>query len=448
MAAESLGSSSAVQLPSVLEYLDEPAIVIGEDYRIVAANDAYRERFAGGEKVRGRFCYDVSHHYPSPCDELGERCPIQNCRQTGEATQTLHVHHTPRGEEHQIVTTHPLRDDAGEINGYLEVIRPSSIAGTGGARERLVGRAGVFNRMLELAARVAPSDTPVLLLGESGTGKELLAQAVHDKSSRAQGNFVPLDCSGLSESLFESELFGHEKGAFTGAFHSHLGLVEASSGGTLFLDEVGDIPMALQVKLLRLIETGTFRRVGSAERRKVDFRLVCATHRDLPTLISDGAFRQDLYYRISAFPIRLPPLREHMDDLPLIVAHLLGRLGFENKKIHPDALAALEEYRFPGNVRELLNLLSRAALLADGDSILPEHLPDECLRPPGGPRETPADDGVRPLAEIERQYLRWAAARIPDDRRALASRLGLSERSLYRKLRALRATELRAPGLS
>ncbi|MDH3522791.1 MAG: sigma-54-dependent Fis family transcriptional regulator [Acidobacteriota bacterium] len=441
MAAAGTGPPHGVQLPSVLEFLSEPAIVIGEDYRIVAANDAYRERFAGGETVRGRLCYEVSHHFPSPCDELGERCPILTCRQTGEATQALHVHHTPRGEEHHVVTTHPLRDAAGEIHAYLEVIRPSAIAAAGDERERLVGRAPVFNRMLELAARVAPSDTPVLLLGESGTGKELLARAVHARSARARGNFVPLDCSGLSETLFESELFGHEKGAFTGASQSHQGLVEASRGGTLFLDEVGDIPLSLQVKLLRLLETGTFRRVGSAERREVDFRLVCATHRDLQEMIDEGAFRQDLYYRISAFPIRLPPLRERLEDLPLIISHLQRRLGLEAKTIHREALAALEAYHFPGNVRELLNVLSRASLLADGDTILPEHLPDECLRPAPGPREMRAADGVRPLAEIELQYVRWAAARIPDDRRVLASRLGLSERSLYRKLSRLRAVE-------
>jgi transcriptional regulator with PAS, ATPase and Fis domain len=439
MVADNKVTSCGIALPSVLDYLSEPSIVIGDDYRITAANDAYREQFADGEVVCGKFCYEVSHRYPSPCDQLGEKCPIERCRRTGEAFQVLHVHHTAQGEEHHEVTTHPLRNASGTIASYLEVIKPTTIAKPKSSRGRLVGRSPKFNRMLELALRVAPTDTTVLLQGESGTGKELLAHAIHRKSARAERNFVPLDCSGLTESLFESELFGHEKGAFTGAVQGHRGLVEASRGGTLFLDEVGDIPLTLQVKLLRLLETGTFRRVGSTERQKVDFRLICATHRDLETMVEAGAFRQDLYYRISAFPIPLPPLRQHLEDLPLLVADLKTRVGCADKELHPEALAALASYRFPGNVRELLNILARSCLLADGDTILPEHLPAYCLDPTSRQREIAPRDEVVPLAEIESQYLRWAAARIPNNRRELARRLGLSERSLYRRLGKLRA---------
>ncbi len=441
MATDPQTSSCGIELPSVLEYLSEPSIVIGNDYRITAANGAYRDQFADGQTVCGKFCYEVSHHYPSPCDELGESCPIERCRRTGEASQVVHVHHTAQGEEHHVVSTHPLTDAEGAVTSYLEVIRPTSIAGARKSRDRLIGKSPRFNRMLELASRVASTDTVVLLQGESGTGKELLAEAIHAQSARGQGNFVPLDCSGLTESLFESELFGHEKGAFTGAFQSHRGLIESSRGGTLFLDEVGDIPLPLQVKLLRLLETGTFRRVGSSERQEVDFRLICATHQDLGAMIETRAFRRDLYYRISTFPIPLPPLRERLEDLPMLVEDLKNRVGCADKKLHPETLDALASYDFPGNVRELLNILTQCCLLADGDTILPDHLPDYCRSTTPGPREITRDGEVLPMDQVESRYLRWAAARIPHDRRELARRLGLSERSLYRKLRKLRSLD-------
>ena len=222
---------------------------------------------------------------------------------------------------------------------------------------------------------------------------------------------MPVECSGLSESLFESELFGHEKGAFTGATQGKMGLVEAAEGGTLFLDEVGDIPLAQQVKLLRLIETGIYRRVGSVNERRARFRLVCATHRNLPDLVREGAFRADLYYRISAFPIHLPPLRDHLEDLPALVQHLMKRLERGRRlRVHPDTLKALRRYAFPGNVRELLNIIERACLLADGEILLPRHLPPECLdcgtpSRSGPGRPYPCGDIV-PLSELEGCYLR------------------------------------------
>ncbi len=191
----------------------------------------------------------------------------------------------------------------------------------------LIGRTAAFQEMLELVARVGSSQAAVLLLGESGTGKELVARAIHEASTRASGPLVVVDCARLPETLFESELFGHEKGAFTGAQAAKSGLVEAASGGTLFLDEVGDIPLPMQVKLLRLLESGTYRRVGCTEPRRADVRLVSATHRDLQTMVTDGRFREDLYYRLSTFPIDLPPLRERQGDIPLLVTSLLSRVA-------------------------------------------------------------------------------------------------------------------------
>jgi len=293
--------------------------------------------------------------------------------------------------------------------------------------------------MLEAVWRVADSDASVLLLGESGTGKELVARAIHQQSPRAKKDLVVLECSGLNESLFESELFGHEKGSFTGAHSRKKGLVEAARGGTLFLDEIGDIPHSLQAKLLRLIETGTFRRLGGIDVRQADFRLLCATNRDVREMVRIGEFRQDLFFRISAFPIHLPPLRERADDVPLLVESFLQRIEPRKRvSIDPDTLTILQNYGFPGNARELRNIIERACLLMDGDTILPEHLPEECQMRADPSRTLVLTDEVISLTEVEDRYLRWVVRQCSFGRKQLAETLGLSERTLYRRLGRLR----------
>jgi len=279
----------------------------------------------------------------------------------------------------------------------------------------------------------------VLLLGETGTGKEMVARLVHESSRRAAAPFVAVDCSGLTETLFESELFGHEKGAFTGATARKLGLVEAASGGTLFLDEVGDIPLAQQVKLLRLIESSSYRRVGGVMPLRADFRLVAATHRDLRRMVLEGSFRSDLYYRISAYPILVPTLRERCDDILLLAESLLARVRPGQPFVIDEAARrALVAYDYPGNVRELRNIVERASLLADDARIELRHLPPEVVTPRTGVRATLADsDGDasgRALRSAERDALVLALARHDGSRRALAETLGISERTLYRKL--------------
>jgi transcriptional regulator with PAS, ATPase and Fis domain len=301
-----------------------------------------------------------------------------------------------------------------------------------------VGCDPAFLEALGLIKRVAPTDTSVLLLGETGTGKEVMARALHDLSSRAARPFVVVDCPGLTETLFESELFGHERGAFTGAVTRKPGLVEAAAGGTLFIDELGDIPLQLQVKLLRLLETGVFRRVGGTEVLRAEFRLVAATHRDLAQLVEAGQFRRDLYYRISAFPVTVPPLRMRAIDVPALARAMLSRLGRAYPRDFTErALAALCAYRYPGNVRELRNLVERAALLTDGDWIDLQHLPpaviDTSNLPSARPKPTGSPESVFEAAE--REALRAALAGHRGSRRELAVRLGLSERTLYRKLR-------------
>lgn len=434
------------ELISFLETLPEPHILCDRNYRILAANAAYRRSCAAGRSVVGRTCFDVSHHYSVPCDRAGESCPLARSLQSGQRERVLHLHHTPRGEEYVNIELSPVRDAQGEIAWFIEKMEPMEVARGVSDNKGLIGRAPAFQRMLELVARVAPSDASVLLQGESGTGKELVASAVHEASGRAEHPFVVVDCSGLPETLFESEVFGHERGAFTGAVARKTGLVEAASGGTLFLDEVGDIPLSMQVKLLRLLETGTYRRVGSTELRRADIRLVSATHRPLQKMILDGSFRQDLYFRINTFPIVVPPLRERREDLPLLAASLLERVAPKRRlRLSPAALKLMATYAFPGNVRELRNVLERASLMCDGDEIGPEHLADEVAgRSFPGEASSSRDAAPRPpeevatpldLEEVQRQALLRAVRSHRGSRRELAQKLGLSERTLYRKLR-------------
>jgi DNA-binding NtrC family response regulator len=439
MDSQIISSRSLAELTSLLSAIEEPAVLLSPDYHILAGNPAYRNSYGDDRPIHNRTCYEVSHHYDAPCDLSGEVCPLKNCLSSGQPQRVLHLHHTPFGEEHVDVHLTPIRNEQGEIIYLLEKMLKTRSASSIPVAEGLVGRSPPFNRMLELIHRAAPSETTVLLLGESGTGKELVARAIHQESGRAEGPFVAVECSGLTESLFESELFGHEKGAFTGAHSRKIGLVESARGGTLFLDEVGDIPLNLQVKLLRLLETSSFRRVGGVDTIEADFRLLLATHHGLKDMVQQQRFRQDLYYRISVFPIHLPPLRERGEDLLLLTESLLQRISPDRHwQIDDEACERLQHYGFPGNIRELRNILERATLLAEGDTLCLEHLPRE-LR-----EETPVLDAfaaapsLQPLAEVEKQYLRYVSRKYRQkDRRWLAEQLGLSERTLYRKLQQL-----------
>ncbi|MDR3393712.1 MAG: sigma-54-dependent Fis family transcriptional regulator [Parasulfuritortus sp.] len=428
------------ELLSLLEALNEPRILVDSEYRIMAANQAYRREFGNPRAIIGRTCYEVSHHFKKPCDQCGESCPRQAAEKSREVSRVLHLHHTPRGEEYVDVELIPIQGADGKIAYFVETMNFLREIGSQSNGAGMVGRSPAFNHMVEFINRAAPAMTPVLLLGESGTGKELAAQALHSLSPRRSKPFVPVDCSGMTETLFESELFGYEKGAFTGANQRKIGLVEAAAGGTLFLDEVGDIPLHLQVKLLRLLETSTFRRVGGVETLRADFRLVAATHRGVKQMVEAGTFRRDLYYRISAFPIHLPALRERPDDIPILVESLLARLA-PDRSIHlsDQAMARLVAYDFPGNIRELRNLLERALLLADADTLRPEHFPKEMAATMPGYESGALPETlftVMPLERVEAEYVRWALDQMGGDKRGLAMKLGISERTLYRKLGA------------
>ncbi|MBA1215098.1 sigma 54-interacting transcriptional regulator [Pseudomonas fulva] len=419
---------SVLALVSFLEHDVLPAIVLDTDYNILAANAAYRRQFGQDQQAPlGQKCHKVSHHYHVPCDQAGEDCPMRKAWSSKVPERVLHVHHTPRGPEHVDVELRPILDEQGRVIAFVERLTRIVIASAQPQEQGLVGQAPAFTAALASLQRAAPADIPVLLQGESGTGKELFARALHMGSPKADGPLVVVDCTSLTEALFESELFGYEKGAFTGAHQRKTGLAEAAHGGTLFLDEIGEVPLAMQVKLLRLIETGSFRPVGSLRTVHSDFRLVSATHKPLRQMVADGTFREDLYYRISGFPIRMPALRERIEDLPLLVQSLLKRIaGPSAPTLGNAALDRLMTYPFPGNIRELRNILERARLFADEGVIQPEHLPEDVVSLPAQVRA----HGSRPADLLQ------VLSQFRGSRSELAKHLGISERTLYRRLKA------------
>jgi DNA-binding NtrC family response regulator len=285
---------------------------------------------------------------------------------------------------------------------------------------------GAIARLLLQADRVADSDLPLLITGESGSGKELLAEYAHDRSRRSNGPLVQINCSAINDSLAESELFGHAKGAFTGAVAEHKGFFEQAGGGTVHLDEIGDMSLATQARVLRVIEDGTVRRVGGSAETAVDVRVIASTNKDLEAMGRDGAFRLDLYYRLNGVELAVPPLRDRPEDIPLLVDHFLAMVEGVEKRFSEKAMDALVAYPWPGNVRELRNVVKASALLNPGDVVEREHLPRSL-------RHGPTKRSGR-LEDAERDMIAKVLEQTGGNRKAAAKRLGISVRTLYYKL--------------
>ncbi len=313
----------------------------------------------------------------------------------------------------------------------------------------LVGGAPEMRKVFAVVERVAPTDTSDAIYGESGTGKELVARAIHERSKRAQGPFIKVNCGALAESLLESELFGHEKGAFTGAIKRKLGRFELADGGTLFLDEIGDVSPSMQAKLLRVLQERELERVGGEATIKVDVRVLSATNKDLAREVAEGRFREDLYYRLQVVPITIAPLRERKTDIPLLVDHFIARLGPRTNPrvlgIDDAALARLIAYRWPGNVRELENVIEQALVFTDGERITPESLPVALrgeptpARPESGSTEglaVPKGEMALPelLDDLERQLILKAYTQAKGVKTETARLLGIKTSALYYKL--------------
>ncbi len=421
-----------INLGAMLEGYGCPAILVSAKYEILAYNSAYRDAFGELALDQKPNCYAVSHGYQVPCDQAGESCPLQTAQETQRKARALHIHQTPQGKEHVDVEMLPIFGADRELLFFVELLRPVPLASGSVDDQQMVGKSAVFAKLLETISRVGKSDVSVLLKGESGTGKELAARAIHMSSARSEFPLVTLECAGLTDSLFESELFGHVKGAFTGAQNNKQGLIELADGGTLFLDEIADIPLPMQVKLLRLLETGTYRQVGSSTVRTSNFRLICASHKNLLTMVEEGSFRQDLYYRINVFPIQLPPLAERREDIPGIAKTLVQRISADQQlRLTEAAVQLLREHDYRGNIRELRNILARAVVLTD-TNLIDDRVIADALAVDGDAAESSTLPAVD-LKTAEINYLNQLMETY-NDRDKVAEIAGISMRSLYRKM--------------
>ncbi|MCA1926725.1 MAG: sigma 54-interacting transcriptional regulator [Thiobacillus sp.] len=423
-----------LDLKSLIDTHDQPFVVIDRDYRIIAANQRYCDSHGiSPDTVIGRRCHEVSHHSDRPCHENGEDCPHRALFGRGESVEVVHTHfHADDQPERTRIRGHRLRGASGEIFLGEQMFPLETEPGSQCNTLQMVGRSSAFLECVDQLARVAESEASILLYGESGVGKELAARFIHARSNRAGGAFIVINCAAVPESLFESELFGHERGAFSGSGGLKKGLFELADGGMLFLDEVGEIPLAMQAKLLRVLETGEFRRVGGTQTLTADVRVISATNRRLLDEVDAGRYRLDLYYRLAGIDVELPPLRTRLADLPELADFLLKRLsgGQRVYRLAPDALAALQTYDFPGNVRELRNLLQHAAihcrdgLIHAADLRLPAHPPAVAPRAVAGS-----------LRDLERAHLQQLLDTHGGHRARVAAALGITERTLYRKLK-------------
>ncbi len=426
---------------AVLNTVSDAITVIDKDLKVIYQNEAVDRAY--GDKV-GETCYEAYRGRREPC----ENCVILDVIRDGKPRKALRDIRLPNGNVLWMeVFAGPYRDRDGEIVGAVEVHRNVTeqmrLSETCVTLRREIERQAQFHNIItqskrmkaifRLVERVASTTSSVLITGESGTGKELIARAIVFNSDRKDKPYLTVNCGAIPENLLESELFGHVRGAFTGAVKDHQGLLEAADGGTLFLDEVGEIPPPAQVKLLRFLQEGESRRVGDTRTRTFDVRIIAATNRNLEEAVADGSFREDLFFRLNVIPIPLPPLRERKEDIPPLAAHLLQRLCDTHSRnvpgLSPEALRAFMNYPWPGNVREMENVIEYALHLTDeGDPIRPEQLPPKVLAE-GEARWSPAD-----LVSIE-EYTKRSIVALQSDHseEEIAEILGISRKNLWEK---------------
>ncbi|HWR89605.1 MAG TPA: sigma 54-interacting transcriptional regulator [Dissulfurispiraceae bacterium] len=439
----------SVRMQSLVDTHDEPFVVIDANQCILAVNRAFEEAFRfSREEITGRKCHEMLTEDGFPCHEKNSaECPYHSVFQRQEPGTCRHTYYDEsEGLIHVTMKSFPLFDDESTLYMGMSINKFASERGSGcEGKTGLAGRSPAFLSFLEKIERAAQSDSPVLLTGETGTGKELAASYIHEKSGRCRQPFITIDCTVLTESLFESEVFGYERGAFTGSFGTKTGLIELADGGTLFLDEISEIPLTMQSKLLRVIEKGEFRKLAGKKTRKADIRVICATNRDLLKSIDEGHFRKDLYYRIAVFSVPLPPLRDRIDDVPVIAEEVLRKIGDERGlpfTLTDDALRELMAYPYPGNVRELRNILHLAASYSTDGRLTPA----EILRYPGFAkasaqerREESIDEEHHPsgksMDSVEANFIGETLRKSGGNRRQAAKTLGISERTLYRKMK-------------
>ncbi len=457
MSAKKSTNTNAL-LESVIEAVENPFVVIDNNYTIIACNSAYHTAYGvSAKEIIGQKCHKVSHHSDLPCHLNGEDCPHKKVFETGKQHEVLHTHYDHNNEEEHVrIKGTPIRTDDGKLylgEAVFPLAKPEEL---GCDEQRMLGRSTAFLACVDEMAGAASSDAPVLLLGESGVGKELAAQFIHKKSARSAGPFIAIDCTTIPEGIFESELFGHERGAFTGCIGRRYGLIESAEGGTLFLDEVAEIPLAIQGRLLRALETGFYRRLGGREDMHVDVRIMCATHHNLRAMIEQGSFRADLYYRIAGILIAIPPLRERGDDIASLANALVAKKCDHNGqpyKITEAGIELLKQYYFPGNIRELKNILQKAISLSSSGLITPDLLKFDAIENVYNnnlasersnrqkTRKTPPSTN-RSISEVEATHIESLLHQYHGHRAKVAEVLDISARTLYRKLKRYNLTHV------
>jgi len=427
---------------TIINSISDGVFAVDEEWRITCFNSA-AERTIGitREDALGQNCSDVFRS--NICEEA---CALRYTMETGRPIVNLPIHvRDVHGDRVPVtVSTSLLKDRDGEVIGGVETFRDLNLVKellrqteANQSRERIITQDPALLHILDIAPTIAQSDSTVLIGGESGTGKGLLAKAIHRLSARADGPMVTINCGALPEQLLESELFGYKAGAFTGADRDKPGRVAAASGGTLFLDEIGDLPPAVQVKLLRLLQEKLYEPLGDVRVVEADVRIVAATNRDLGRLVDEGGFRQDLYYRINVIRLEMPPLRERIHDVPLLAEAFLRRLAISRGKpvdtLSREVVELLMSYDYPGNVRELENIVEHACVLSSTSTIEVADLPDWFVSAVRGAQT----DRPSNLGDLEAQMIHDVLARNGWNRTAAARELGIHKTTLHRKIRRL-----------
>jgi len=430
---------------AILNSIADGVVVLGLNHRILFINRAAKEilgKVGAEDFFKSGKCSEIIGHTGCSFD-----CLINRTIKSREHLYNYEVT-LERGDKLLTlsINTSLLKDESGSIIGGIEIFRDVSlikelkdeIKGKY-SFNNIVGKNYRMHEVYELLKEVAPTRATVLIEGETGTGKELIANAIHHNSPRAEGPFIKVNCAALSEGLLESELFGHVKGAFTGAINDRAGRFELAGGGTLFLDEVGDITPHTQVKLLRVLQEGEFERVGGIKTIKVDVRVITATNKDLKALVDRGAFREDLFYRLKVVPIRLPALRERKDDIPLLVRHFIDKfnreMSMEVRHISPAAMELLMEYEYPGNIRELEHIIEHAFVRCQGNTVSPEHLPKDLQAKAAVERVLNTDE---PLKSLEREMILKSLHETKWKYNETARMLKMSRTTLWRRMKDLR----------
>ncbi|MDH5764564.1 MAG: sigma 54-interacting transcriptional regulator [Gammaproteobacteria bacterium] len=426
---------------AIIDLFPDPFVIIDRNFQIVSCNQQYKNHYqVGNEDIVGKYCYNVSHRIDHPCSQNGEHCPLEEIIKTGKPTNVMHIHSTHGHDEHVQISAAPIHDNEGNVLYMGETIHP--LPQTNNKDQILLGCSTATLRMVSILYRVAPTHSTVFLLGESGVGKDCAARYIHQHSERSLSPFIVVDCGALGENLIESELFGYEKGAFTGADKTKMGLFEAANHGTLFIDEIGELPLNLQTKLLRVLETGTIRRIGGTKYINVDVRIIAATNRDPQEMLKDRSFRQDLYYRLNAFPVTVPPLRDRKADIPDLAEFFLSTISDSDNQLplSPDVIEKLLSYNYPGNIRELRNLIERSVIMAGSKTISPD---DIIFENPNGLLNTSMADQIKtkPLthdatrtSRLSTEQVITALDQCNGHRTKAAQLLGVSERTIYRHI--------------